>query len=157
MQALIRDATVGQLIRYATGNKYLRYPEEEPSFQLPESYTNLLANPKSSEPEISSDENDLSQTISKSEGGEELSKLETVRTQPDGERVGMTQALSRSSTRAALERRFTEANLERGPSVPIAPTKTSDGKILVDWYSTDDPANPQNWSFRRKAFVATQI
>ena len=28
---------------------------------------------------------------------------------------------------------------------------------LVDWYATDDPANPQNWSQKKKAFVAFQI
>ena len=34
---------------------------------------------------------------------------------------------------------------------------TSDGIILVDWYTVDDPANSQNWSFRKKCFVAFQI
>ena len=34
---------------------------------------------------------------------------------------------------------------------------TPDGIILVDWYTVDDPANPQNWSFRKKCFVAFQI
>ncbi|KAK9241737.1 hypothetical protein V1506DRAFT_174835 [Lipomyces tetrasporus] len=28
----------------------------------------------------------------------------------------------------------------------IVPVKTSDGILLVDWYTTDDPDNPQNWS-----------
>jgi DHA1 family multidrug resistance protein-like MFS transporter len=27
----------------------------------------------------------------------------------------------------------------------------------VDWYTTDDPANPMNWSTGKKAFVAGQI
>ena len=39
----------------------------------------------------------------------------------------------------------------------IAPTKTSDGKILVDWYTTDDPANPQNWASSRKSAVLLQL
>ncbi|KAM0476134.1 hypothetical protein ACHAPX_006551 [Trichoderma viride] len=43
--------------------------------------------------------------------------------------------------------------LHKTKSVPIAPVKTSDGTILVDWYSTDDPANPQNWSTGRRAWV----
>ncbi|KAL5349954.1 hypothetical protein ACLOAV_004989 [Pseudogymnoascus australis] len=29
--------------------------------------------------------------------------------------------------------------------------------ILVDWYSADDQANPQNWSTRKKVFVAFEI
>ncbi|PWY88949.1 MFS general substrate transporter [Aspergillus heteromorphus CBS 117.55] len=42
-------------------------------------------------------------------------------------------------------------------SKPIAPTKTADGTILVDWYTTHDPDNPQNWSSGRKLFVVFQI
>lgn len=37
------------------------------------------------------------------------------------------------------------------------PERTKDGIILVDWYTMDDAANPQNWSSGKKAFVATQI
>ncbi|KAG0648233.1 MFS general substrate transporter [Hyphodiscus hymeniophilus] len=48
-------------------------------------------------------------------------------------------------------------DLERPASVPIAPARTITGTILVDWYTTDDPANPQNWSTRKKNFVALQI
>ena len=39
----------------------------------------------------------------------------------------------------------------------IVPSVSKDGTILVDWYSSDDPANPQNWSSKKKAFVAMQI
>ncbi|KAL5388024.1 hypothetical protein PMIN02_007883 [Paraphaeosphaeria minitans] len=35
-----------------------------------------------------------------------------------------------------------QAAIERKESRPIAPMKTADGSILVDWYSTDDPENP---------------
>lgn len=44
--------------------------------------------------------------------------------------------------------------LHKTKSVPIAPVKTSDSTILVDWYSTDDAANPQNWSTGKRAWVA---
>ncbi|KAL3424927.1 major facilitator superfamily transporter [Phlyctema vagabunda] len=30
---------------------------------------------------------------------------------------------------------------------------SQDGTIVVDWYSADDPENPQNWTVKRKAFV----
>ena len=36
--------------------------------------------------------------------------------------------------------------MQRTMSKPIVPQKTSNGNIFVDWYTTDDPANPQNWS-----------
>jgi DHA1 family multidrug resistance protein-like MFS transporter len=36
--------------------------------------------------------------------------------------------------------------------------KVSDGgKILIDWYSDSDPANPQNWSGLKKGFVLFQL
>jgi DHA1 family multidrug resistance protein-like MFS transporter len=47
--------------------------------------------------------------------------------------------------------------MERGPSRPIEPEVREDGTILVDWYTTDDPENPQNWSFGKKALVLVQI
>jgi hypothetical protein len=46
--------------------------------------------------------------------------------------------------------------LEQANSRPIAPTTTKNGTILVDWYRTDDAANPHNWS-QNKAFVALQV
>lgn len=72
-------------------------------------------------------------------------------------RVGSRIALSQSRTRADLEQAFTMASMERGPSVAIVPTRLDDGTILVDWYTTDDPANPQNWSFGKKMGASTVI
>ncbi|KAF6218025.1 hypothetical protein HO133_006437 [Letharia lupina] len=45
----------------------------------------------------------------------------------------------------------------RGASPPPLGTVSKDGAVFVDWYSSDDPANPQNWSSKKKAFVAMQI
>lgn len=47
--------------------------------------------------------------------------------------------------------------MERTKTLPIAPTKTAEGNILVDWYTTDDPANPQNWSNLKRGSVALII
>jgi hypothetical protein len=47
--------------------------------------------------------------------------------------------------------------LGRAQSQPIVPVRTTTGTILVDWYTTDDPANPKNWSVGKKAFVAGQV
>lgn len=46
---------------------------------------------------------------------------------------------------------------QKTKSTVIAPTKTSDGTILVDWYTTDDPANPQNWPKATKNWVLLQL
>jgi DHA1 family multidrug resistance protein-like MFS transporter len=35
--------------------------------------------------------------------------------------------------------------------------KTTGGIILVDWYTTDDPENPQNWPSSKKAWVLSQL
>ncbi|KAF1995014.1 MFS general substrate transporter [Amniculicola lignicola CBS 123094] len=42
-------------------------------------------------------------------------------------------------------------------SLVIHPVKSKDGVILVDWYSTDDPDNPYNWSSSRKTIVSALI
>ena len=46
-----------------------------------------------------------------------------------------------------------------GPGQPhsIVSHATADGTILVGWYSTDDPANPQSWSNSKRALVACLI
>lgn len=38
MADIIREAPLGQIIRWATSNKFLKYPEEEPNFQCPNYY-----------------------------------------------------------------------------------------------------------------------
>jgi DHA1 family multidrug resistance protein-like MFS transporter len=40
----------------------------------------------------------------------------------------------------------TSGEKEDTKPVPPQTTTTSDGTILVGWYSTEDPENPQNWS-----------
>ena len=43
MSDLIRDAPIGQIIRYVTGNKYLQYPEERSDYVCPRSYDKTKA------------------------------------------------------------------------------------------------------------------
>jgi DHA1 family multidrug resistance protein-like MFS transporter len=40
----------------------------------------------------------------------------------------------------------TSGEKEDTKPVPLQTTTTSDGTVLVGWYSTEDPENPQNWS-----------
>jgi DHA1 family multidrug resistance protein-like MFS transporter len=68
--------------------------------------------------------------------------------------------LSRTSTHPYSRERFdVEQNIaaEKTKSIAIAPTKTADGTILVDWYTSDDPANPQNWKASKKGWVLLQL
>ena len=50
-----------------------------------------------------------------------------------------------------------QLDLEKTRSIPISLQKSKDGFVLVDWYTTDDPEYPQNWSQGKKIFVLTQI
>ena len=68
----------------------------------------------------------------------------------------LTRHLTRQYTQERLEV-DAQLELEKTKSRPISLRKSADGVILVDWYTTDDPANPQNWSQRKKIFVLTQI
>lgn len=76
------------------------------------------------------------------------------------EGVPASRVLTRTSTTEYTPERFdVEQTLEaeRTRSIVLVPTKTTDGTILVDWYTTDDPANPQNWTRSRKSFVLLQL
>jgi len=147
MLDIIREAPLGQAIRFISRNRVLRYPEERPDFELPAQYTALL---KSSEVSKlrghdsslfdSSDsrpnENDIALRRQSSEDvGHNLEMLGMVRT------MGSVHTAPYSNERVQAERVL---NIERTKSLPIIPQKTSDGIVLVDWYTTDDPANPQN-------------
>ena len=73
-------------------------------------------------------------------------------------RVDTKLALKKSVTRADLEEQFAEAvRAETLSPETIEPEKLESGTVLVDWYTTDDPSNPQNWTLRKKIFVSSII
>lgn len=183
IKTLIRDAPAGQLIRYATKNKYFRYPEEEPGFKLPDEWVDIMNNPdRDLPPPVHEDSSSGSSSPNNGEKPHGLGqdsgssstpndeKLELPNgtgekqetpgigngsTSPDGppaaghERLHLTRTATGSSTRAYTQERFEEEaqhELERSKSIPIVPKRTRDGAILVDWYYSDDPENPHNWS-----------
>ena len=169
MSALLRDAPVGQIIRWATKNKYLQYPEEKPGYILPETYQRFdkagAASRPQQEPRIPED------VEKKVEDDSDAASLDRARTAADRESMApsdrslskiMTRPeLSQVNTRADLEQAYSNATrqetLRTQASRAIAPQVTSDGVILVDWYATDDVDNPQNWTQRKKATVVLQI
>ncbi|CAG7953589.1 unnamed protein product [Penicillium nalgiovense] len=139
MASVIRDAPFGQLVRLLTNNKYFQYPEEKPDFKLPDTWLQLLNS--------NGDESDEKKVIQQDSNGS----------------PGDSEPLSRASTQASMQ--FTEARLEADEqheiekikSIPIAPRKTKDGSILVDWYYTDDSENPHNWSNGKRALITILI
>ena len=193
MADLIRDAPIGQIIRFITSNKVLQYPEEKPDFQCPTYYSEPEATAKAqklatrstsstsvglgddpadvekagvepAEPERSPAAPDrealeraetVDADLERAETAEDLERRATTRSSLA--RVGTKAALQQSHTRAELEAAFSAATLEKEPTRPIIPQTTSDGIILVDWYNTDDPDNPQNWSLGKKSIASFQI
>ncbi|KAK9235730.1 major facilitator superfamily domain-containing protein [Lipomyces kononenkoae] len=151
MADLIREAPLGQIIRYLSRNKYFLYQDEKPDFECPSSY----AHPETVKETVASFNG-----LEARENSEETSEEKVER---DGEELGPT--LTRTSTAAHRIMSFTaeqleaqqELSLERTKSLVIVPMKTIDGIVLVDWYTTDDPDNPQNWSPWKKHFVASLI
>ena len=160
MSDLMREAPIGQLLRFITGNKVFKYPEEFDSFRLPESYNTMLNAPES-EKNVSRSGSEAVDQVA--EDLPELKHHVTTRSVGSGD-MEASAAVTRTRTRE-LTTAFTEERLEveaelainRAETLPIVPQKTSDGNILVDWYTTDDPANPQNWSLRKKNFVSFVI
>ena len=96
---------------------------------------------------------------------EDLEKLFTQKTHVtitsgSGAQPALTRTKTREMTRAFTRERFDierEEQVLKELNMPIIAQKNEDGDVLVDWYTTDDPANPQNWSSKKKGFVAVQI
>lgn len=151
MLDIIREAPIGQAIRLISRNRLLRYPEEEPDFELPTEYNILLKNgedPKAQnhvDPQTGSDDDTAFRLAARDDAHHvDLEVLRTVST------VASVHSAPYSTERMRTEQML---EIERTKSLPIAPQQTLDGIVLVDWYTTDDPANPQNWSSFKKGFV----
>jgi DHA1 family multidrug resistance protein-like MFS transporter len=178
MEALFRRSFAGQILRFLTGNKILRYQEEAPGFKIPDAYRldaptlpqseeptceHLPSVPENREDEASSDSSsecsqeqtdpgalELAQTVtSRTEGSVQMRRLETItQLQTVSTREDLANAF-----RAAAEKEETRDTAVTA----IEPKKTTDGIVLVYWYTTADPDNPQNWSTGYKCFVVGQI
>ena len=170
MSDMIREAPLGQIIRLLTKNRMFQYPEEKPDFQLPETWNTALNS--NDNDVLPHNEEKLSEPITPNtrHSSEEAKEADLddlrkqVTTKSVGNDLGGRASLSRTKTREETlpyseERLEVEAELaiERTKTTPIMPTKTADGNILVDWYTTDDPANPQNWSNKKRFFVTFVI
>lgn len=171
LSTMLRDAPVGQLIRLVTGARYLKYPEEEPGFQLP--WESALAEEKAHEAAVdasgqttnshSSTTPDLvkdgpigTPDLEKTDPNyDALTQQPTMRSQISRTtKLTTSRTMTREQTRPYTNERFQteqEEAIDRAQSSVIIPTRTEDGIILVDWYTTDDDANPQNWTSARKA------
>ncbi|KAF2670639.1 MFS general substrate transporter [Microthyrium microscopicum] len=155
MADLIREAPIGQLLRLVTRNRIFQYPEERSDFELPLQYATQLNSKKQFRSTSSLNDLEKPDTIADNPSDETSPKTEA-----ELEGLGMTRTKSRhysdpySNERLEVEQQLA---LERTQTIPIIPKKTSDGIILVDWYTTDDPANPQNWSSFKRGWIVFLI
>jgi MFS transporter, DHA1 family, multidrug resistance protein len=181
MTSLLRDTVFGSIVRLVSRNKLLRYPEEQSDFELPESWLRVC-NGDTAQASEATDEtlperipSAASSTSSYSAasstpgpstmGIPQDEEKQVGGDEDDGEAANLPGvALQRTRTRVETIP-YTKERLEadelhemqKTKSIPIAPRKTNDGAILVDWYASDDPENPLNWTSLRRASVTALI
>lgn len=177
MSDLFRDAPVGQIMRWITKDRMFQYPEEKPGFICPPVYqetkrleSDTITPPPGGLPNISEKLDRPATPASRS-----VTTPTTVKDMDPFDLLAATESinartLSRISTRpdmnkvrsrVDLEEAYSNAaqreSLDHQPSRIIVPERTRDGIVLVDWYTTDDPENPQNWSNKKRGLIALQI
>jgi DHA1 family multidrug resistance protein-like MFS transporter len=149
MTDLIRESPIGQVIRFVTRGKYLRYPEEIAGFEIPwEGVANASVQEKLADLSNGSnheqDEKDSERDVEKDLEAEELARKTTTRGSlgtPLGTVATINRTKSREQTLPYSAERFQtelQEEAERQQSAVIVPQRTSDGIILVDWYTTDE-------------------
>ncbi|KAL6365640.1 hypothetical protein LRP88_01641 [Fusarium phalaenopsidis] len=129
---VVRDAPLGQLVRFFTNNRLFKYPEEQPNFKLPEPWVRMMSD---AEPDR------IPGTASSSTLSNSSREQETIE----------------EHVNHAAEPDLEKKEFPQDKSTRLTPKTTSDGTILVDWYSEKDTANPHNWSNSRRGFVAFLI
>ncbi|KIV82108.1 hypothetical protein PV11_04239 [Exophiala sideris] len=177
MADMIQDSGLGQVLRFITKGKISAFPEDDPNFKIPWEQASASEKEKNIEADSPTGLSGADSIVSTPASTPEhfivdrqdveahagLSTIPTAHSAAHSATGGITHrttTLSRERTvpytRERLEAETQEA-VERQQSSIIAPARTSDGIILVDWYTTDDPANPQNWNSWKKAWVGFVI
>jgi DHA1 family multidrug resistance protein-like MFS transporter len=156
MASLIRDTPAGQLLRFFSNNRLLQYPEEKSGFKLPDAWLKLL----SEHPQTTAFERDDTTPSPPPPSDDEEKQAGVADRQPYETASQAGRQLQRAKSReesAPYTQDRLEADqaheMEKTKSIPIVPRTTKDGAILVDWYHSDDPENPQNWSKWRRGMV----
>ncbi|KAF2158651.1 hypothetical protein M409DRAFT_71545 [Zasmidium cellare ATCC 36951] len=132
---LLRDSTLGQIIRFVCRNRCLLYPDEKPNFK----YSFNGEGPQSSREKLNSD----------------------VTTHTNSARFSSTLSPS-SQTGLQDPEALTDENERAWKQSGLANNLYNEEKksspygketILVDWYDERDPENPKNWSTGKKVVV----
>jgi DHA1 family multidrug resistance protein-like MFS transporter len=153
IKEIVREAPFGQLLRYMTRNRVLLYPEEQANFQIPDAYTqtsNVSSAPASIVEKVPSPTAEISTSHSCSSDISSTADAELARDHAPpwtAERLAADAEIAKHDSNHH-NHHHTHA---------VVPAKTPDGIILADWYTTDDPANPLNWSRAKKTWTAFLI
>lgn len=120
MNEILRDAPIGQFLRYITKNKVLQYPEEQPGFQCPKVYF----------------------TGKHGKGNEQekllrhgLEVIELSESRAQSSQVSLDDGQVKSTAAPLLQtetEKRTDAQEERRNAEGV-PVKVKDGVVLVDW------------------------
>lgn len=137
MTDYIRDAPLGQLIRFLSRNTYLQYPDEIAGFEYSEK--NLASSIAENASQLQSrDERELE---TKNNDLEKQKQVPSLSPHPAGDDL-------------ALHLRLALADADKTPELSVLPDQKT---ALVNWYSSEDSENPQNWTSRKKAWVTFLI
>jgi DHA1 family multidrug resistance protein-like MFS transporter len=180
MMDALRDAPFGQVVRFLTKNRYFKYPEEKEGFQLPAPWLEMLNNPEAglehtADPTpntVSSSASTVNNEKPRDPSAGAATEKETVpgsgegssdhtATPPNAIRDEEIHRTTSHGGGPALNDARLEldenAEMSRTKSIPIVPKVTKSGAILVDWYFTDDQANPHNWTNRKRLLITLLI
>ncbi|KAJ7236417.1 major facilitator superfamily domain-containing protein [Mycena haematopus] len=142
---LLRDATIGQIVNYISSGRLLPYRDQRPGYVIPTRFLNASLEQKPKE--VGSDAITLCD-----EDSEQKRRCGTATP------ATLTSGASTPSP-AELERALTPATLATPGDLEKNPPKDDDAladPYLIDW-EENDPDNPENWSFKKRAFVAFEI
>ncbi|KAK0758236.1 hypothetical protein N5P37_009538 [Trichoderma harzianum] len=158
MYETFRESALGQAIRFVSRNKLLQYPEERPDFVLPPEYLALLSN---SEKQHQATSDRSNSHLNQRSGSPDPASDSSQTADEDGEDLRRERTVGSIQRGPYMEHgRYDpeqQIELKKTKSEPIVPVKTNDGVILVDWYTTDDQANPQNWSSFKRSYIVFVI
>ncbi|EFX05503.1 benomyl methotrexate resistance protein [Grosmannia clavigera kw1407] len=187
MADIIRDTAVGAVIRFVTRKRLLQYPEERADFELPEVWQRMLngedvpqkdddtaveektmqdgrpgsSTSLSSASFVKDIENRATGSDSAAEKREERAGRQSMADEEPY--AALRQApTARSGTHVVGGTALLQHSKSREETLPFTEERleTKDGRtlaIVVDWYASDDKANPQNWSRRRRYGVTLLI
>ncbi|KAL5319507.1 hypothetical protein ACEPPN_012562 [Leptodophora sp. 'Broadleaf-Isolate-01'] len=173
MSDIFRDAPIGQILRLITKNKILQYPEEKADFKYTADY--LVKPPTGEKPPVTTTSSNTLPVAKNEEAEvEAIGASEGVDTSDDESttqslraKLTMSRILSRpiimerTVTMAEVALAYNAAvdveNISEQACQRIKPQVNEDGVMIVDWYSTTDPENPQHYSKGKKWAVVMQL